>query len=231
MLTITQQITVKYQNSIFMKKVFIVLTTLLLVFFAGGIYAQSNTAGKGFNLDNLSFNASYYGETVWYPGLKIGAEYIFFEKKNEKVKTSKKKGKYTKIKTNQFIVTANLGFFSQPHNFGSLFLNSAILYRHTGNKGFQYNFGISPLGMNTFFFNETYDVTDDGIVETTTLPARIFYSTSFIMGLGHTMKKSLTAWYLNLHFSNLIPYNNATNFLVALEFGFRFNINKLGNKK
>jgi hypothetical protein len=191
------------------------------------LFAQSDgTNKKGFQSDKLNFNASYYGETGWYPGIKIGAEYILFEKKKEKKITRKKKGAFTKIKTNQFIITGNLGFYCQPHNYGSLFINSAILYRHTAHKGFQYNFGLSPLGMNTFFFNETYKVSDDGEVDKSFLPARAFYAPSLIMGLGHTMKKNLSAWYLNLHLTSLMPYNNAVNFLVAIEFGFRFNIKK-----
>jgi hypothetical protein len=101
------------------------------------------------------------------------------------------------------------------------------LFRHTGNKGFQYNFGISPLGMNTFFFNETYKVSDDGEVTKALLSARAFYAPSVIMGFGHTMKKKrLKAWFLNMHIIGLMPYNTSVNALEAIEFGFRFNINK-----
>jgi hypothetical protein len=210
-----------------MKKV---TTVVLFLFLFAGVFAQSDGQKQGFQLEKMSFNASYYGETVWYPGFKVGAEYILSEKKKDKIKKSKKKGEFTKTKTNQFIITANLGYFRQPHNFGSLFLNSALLYRHTAHKGFQYNFGISPLGMNTFFFNETYDVSEDGTVKKAALPARIFYSPSLILGLGHTMKKKLTAWFLNVHLTSLIPYNNSVNFLAALEFGFRFNILKSQQK-
>jgi len=209
-----------------MKKIIVILFVLLGLY--SHTYAQSDTTmQKGFQYEKLNFNASYYGETGWYPGLKIGAEYIILEKQKEKIKTKKKKGEFTKTKTNQFIITGNLGYYWQPHNYGSFFTNAAILYRHTTNKGFQYNFGISPLGMNTFFFNETYEVSDEGEVKKVFLPARFFYAPSIIMGLGHTMKKKrLSAWYLNLHITGLLPYNNAVNILAALEFGFRFNIKK-----
>jgi hypothetical protein len=198
---------------------------LFLSLFAAA-FAQSDVKRKGFQKEKLNFNASYYGETVWYPGLKVGAEYVISEKKKDKTKKSRKKGEFTKTKTNQFIITANLGYFWQPHNYGSLFVNSAILFRHTAHKGFQYNFGVSPLGMNTFFFNETYDVSEDGTVKKAALPARIFYSPSIILGLGHTMKKKLTAWFFNVHITSLMPYNSSVNFLAAMEFGFRFNILK-----
>jgi hypothetical protein len=210
-----------------MKKTVTLIAISLFFSVSGIVKAQSEKQTGGFRYDNLSFNLSYYGETVWYPGLKAGAEYVISEKKKEKVKNSKRKGEYTKTKINQFIVTANLGYFWQPHNFGSVFLNTALLYRHTGNRGFQYNLGISPLGMNTFFFNETYNVSDDGTVEKAVMPARIFYSPSLVFGLGHTMKKkTLTAWFLNFHLTGLIPYNNAVNLLMFAEFGFRFNIDK-----
>ena len=208
-----------------MKNIF---TTLFILFsILSQLSAQSDSLKQKFHRERLDFNASYYGETVWYPGVKIGAEYILFEKKKEKLKHNKKKGNFTKIKTNQFILTGNLGYYWQPHNYGSLFINSAILYRRTAHKGFQYNFGISPLGLNTFFFNETYKVSDDGEVEKAFLSARAFYAPSLIMGIGHTMKKNVSAWYLNLHLTGLLPYNNAVNFLVALEFGLRFNIKKI----
>ncbi len=207
----------------------IILTSLLLLLSVyTQIFAQADNLNKQhFQLEKLNFNASYYGETGWYPGIKIGAEYVLFEKQKQKIKNRKKKGTFTKTKTNQFIITANLGYYWQPHNYGSFFTNSAILYRRTTNKGFQYNFGISPLGLNIFFFNETYKVSDNGEVKKAFLSARAFYSPSIIMGLGHTMKKKrLSAWYLNLHITGLIPYNNAVNLLAAIEFGFRFNIKK-----
>jgi hypothetical protein len=207
-----------------MKKI---VSILILLNIFTSISAQIDTSGRKFEMDKLNYNASYYGETGWYPGVKIGAEYIIRETKKEKQKTSKKSGEFTKIKTNQFIITGNLGYYWQPHNYGSLFINSAILYRHTAHKGFQYNFGISPLGMNTFFFNETYEVSDDGSVDKKFLPTRFFYAPSLIMGLGHTMdKEKLSAWFVNLDITGLLPYNNAINFLAALEFGFRFNIEK-----
>ena len=208
----------------------IIITSLILLVSAYmQLFAQTDSISKqGFELEKLNFNVSYYGETGWYPGIKIGAEYILLEKQKEKIKTKKKKGKFTKTKTNQFIITANLGYYWQPHNYGSFFTNSAILYRHTTNKGFQYNFGLSPLGVNAFFFNETYEVSDDGDVKKVFLPTRFFYAPSIIMGLGHTMKKKrLSAWYLNLHIISLMPYNNAVNALAVLEFGFRFNIKKI----
>ena len=206
------------------------LKTIIILLLTGimpALYAQTDSSATKFRYENLSFNGSYYGETVWYPGLKFGAEYIIREKKKYKEKHSKKKGDFTKTKTNQFIVTANLGFYWQPHNYSSPFINSAVLYRRTANKGFQYNFGLSLVGVNAFFFNETYKVSDDGEVSKAFLPVRLFYSPSIIMGLGHTMKgKTLTAWYVNLHLTALMPYNNAVNALAALEFGFRFNIKK-----
>ena len=210
-----------------MRNIFVALFMLLsFSYVVAQTSGSDSTKQRKFNPEKLSFNASYYGETVWYLGAKIGAEYIIFEKKKEKIK-HRKRGDYTKTKFNQFIITGNLGFFWQPHNYTSVFTNFAILYRHTANKGFQYNFGISPLGMNTFFFNETYEVSDNGDVKKVFLPARFFYSPSIIMGFGHTLgKERKSAWFLNLHLAGLLPYNNAVNFLAVLEFGFRFNIKK-----
>ncbi len=200
------------------------ITVFILLFSITKLFAQSDSTQKGSYFNKLNYNASYYGETVWYPGIKIGAEYILLEKKKERIIKRNKKGDYTKVKTNQLIITGNLGYYWQPHNYGAVFINSALLYRHTANKGFQYNFGLSPLGMNTLFFNETYKVSDDGEVEKAFLPSRFFYAPSIIMGIGHRMKKKrLSAWFINIHLTSLMPYNNAVNFLAALELGFRFN--------
>ena len=207
-----------------MKK--ILTTVFVLTILLSQLLAQSDSLEHKFQRERLDFNASYYGETLWYPGLKFGAEYVLFEKSKEKIKHSKRKGDFTKTKRNQFILTGNLGYYWQPHNYGSVLLNFAILYRRTTHKGFQYNLGINPLGINTFFFNETYTVSDEGEVDKAFLSARAFYAPSIIVGLGHTMKKKISAWYLNLHLTGLMPYNNAVNFLIAMEFGFRFNIKK-----
>jgi len=205
----------------------IIIALFLVMILSIRVMAQTEPEiSKAATIRQFSLNASYYGNTIWYPGGKFGAEYVFHESQKSKVKENKKNGEFTKIKFNQFIVTGNVGFFWHPNNYFSMFTNYAVIYRRTSHKGFQFSTGLSPVGLNVFFFNETYEVSDTGDVKKAALPTRFFYSPSVIIGIGHTKDKKVTAWFLDLHIVGLVPYNTGINAYIGLEYGYRFNLKK-----
>lgn len=62
--------------------------------------------------ERLEFSGAYYGNNLWNPGLKFGAEYLWKEK--QKIKKSKKNG--TKTITKQRILTGDVGFYWDPRS-------------------------------------------------------------------------------------------------------------------
>ena len=66
---------------------------LCLCVFLSTTYGQETTEKQktiSFDKELIDFNASYYGNMVWNPGLKFGAEYLWKEKVNTNVKHKKK---------------------------------------------------------------------------------------------------------------------------------------------
>jgi hypothetical protein len=147
-------------------------------------------------------------------------------KTNQKTKRGKEK---TKVKTREFLLRGDLGFYWDPGSHVGLFTTYGIGYRKTGTKGFQFNLGANPLGYYRSFLPETYEVNDNGDVEKVFLPGRSYYAPSFTLGLGKKMKpdgflgNTFSAWYLNLNTILLYKYNANSLPLVFVEFGFMFN--------
>lgn len=209
------------------------LKKLLLFFivFPLLVYGQSNENQSQEPRDSmalaapLAFNAAYYGNNIWYPGLKIGAEYIWHSK-THRVHKSKHKGPKDKVKTNQWLAAGNLGFFWHPHNYTLLYTSYGLLYRHTNTKKFYWNVGASPLGLGVTFYNETFEVTDDGNVKEVSLATRWYYAPDLVFGIGHFPKKDggfLNGWFLNLRIQGLVRYNAGYMPFASIEFGFKFN--------
>jgi hypothetical protein len=192
---------------------------LLVLFFPMLLFAQEEQP-EPMGL-NLRYNASYYGNNLWNPGLKVGAAYVFRETHFDgKVKSGKEKHKM-----HQFMVTGDFGFFWDPKDFTAVFTYFGVTYRKTNTKGFNYNFGLSPAALYRSFLPETWEVDDEGSVSQVTLPGRFYYAPTLIMGIGKKMKegKMFNAWFMNLNIMTLIKYNANMMPLLNFEFGYRFN--------
>jgi hypothetical protein len=192
---------------------------LILLFVPMVLFAQEENKSSKIKLD---YNASYYGNNLWNPGLKFGAEYVFHKNVVEKAKKKK-----TKTKTHLFLINGDLGFFWDPKDYTALFNYYGVTYRKINTKGFNYNFGLSPLGVFRSFLSETYEVKDDGSIQKVFLPGRFYYAPTFVMGIGKNRKeKRINAWFLNVSAITLIKYNADFVPLINIEFGFRFDLSK-----
>jgi hypothetical protein len=191
---------------------------LLFMFFPILLVAQE-AQQKPSGLD-IKFNASYYGNNLWNPGLKVGAAYIFKETHWD---GESKKGK-EKHKMHQFMINGDLGFFWDPKDFTAVFTYFGVTYRKTNTKGFNYNFGLSPAALYRSFLPETWEVDDEGNVSEVVLPGRFYYAPTLIAGIGKKMNgKTFSAWFMNLNIMTLVKYNANMVPLLNVEFGYRFN--------
>ncbi len=213
-----------------MKKLLLIFLLIPLWFYGQNIENQSAEQRDSLALSfPLDFNAAYYGNNVWYPGLKIGAEYIWYSKTHAG-QVTKEKGSVNKLKTNQWLVGGNLGFFWHPHNYTLLYTGYGLLFRHTNTKKFYWNAGGSPLGLGVTFYNETFEVTDESNVQEVSQATRWYYTPDLVFGIGHFPKKEgtfINGWFLNLRIQGLVRYNAGIMPLTSIEFGFKFNRKKL----
>lgn len=213
-----------------MKKIILIL--LLMPFLTLG-YGQKSKVKQVVKLptnfqERLDFNAAYYGNMLWNPGLKFGAEYVWRAK--QIVKTNRKNK--TKTITKEKILSGDVGFFWDPQSHVGVFNYYGIIFRRTNSKrNRQLNFKVNPLGYYRSFLPETYAVTESG-VDKVTLPGRNYYAPSFSIGMGKLQNgKTLKARYVNLNFMFLTPYNTNLSPLISLDFGFRFNGKKRNRMK
>jgi len=170
------------------------------------------------------FNVSYYGNNLWNPGLKFGAGILLHQKGKDVMKHTKKKGDVLKHKEHQFFLTGDIGFYWEPKHFTALFSYFGVSYRKTNTKGFNYNFGLSPLSVYRSFLVQTYEVDDAGNVSEVSFPGRFYYAPTLIAGIGKKKEgKFFTGWFLNANFMTLVKYNANMLPLLHIEFGFRFN--------
>lgn len=174
----------------------------------------------------LRYNGSYYGNSLWNPGLKVGATYLWKERTTSKTKTRGKK-EISKIKKYQLLLAGNLGFYVDPKSHLGVFNHYGISYRKINAEGKQKTIGISPLGYYRSFLPETYEVSENESVRKVTLPGRSYYSPVLTLGYGKTRgEKKLNEWFFNLNIMILYPYNADFLPLLNLEYGYSFDLKK-----
>lgn len=201
--------------------------TLFIISVSSSVYGQKIDSKKTVELpsnfhERIEFSGAYYGNMLWDPGLKFGAEYLWKEKHKEK---GTKKG--TKTISKQKILSGDIGFYLSYHSQVEVFNYYGIIFRRTSSKNNrQFNFKFNPLGYYRSFLPETYEVTE-GSVSNVPLAGRNYYAPSISIGTGKVRdNKMLKARFINLNFMMLMPYNNSINPMISIDFGYRFNINK-----
>lgn len=209
-----------------MVKSFLSITFFILVL-STSVYSQKFNSYKTVELptnfhERLDFSGAYYGDMIWNPGLKFGAEYVWKEKLKEK---EKRKG--TKTISKQKILSGDFGFYHSNHSQIEIFNYYGIILRRTSSKNNrQFNFKFNPLGFYRSFLHETYEVIG-GDVSKVPLAGRNYYAPSISIGTGKMRDdKMLKARFINLNFMLLMPYNNSINPMISIDFGYRFNIKK-----
>lgn len=176
--------------------------------------------------DQLRYNASYYGNNLWNPGLKFGATYVWKERTVSKNKNRRKK-EITKIKKHQLVLSGNFGFYRHPKSHVGVFNHYGIFYRKINAKGKRKVVGLSPIGYYRSFLPETYEVQADESVSKVVLPGRSYFSPVLTLGYGKSRgDKRLTDWFFNVNIMILYPYNADFLPLLNLEYGYSFDLKK-----
>jgi len=171
-----------------------------------------------------NYEASYFGNNAWTPGLKLGATYQLWEK--VKTKTSKK-GK-EKRKSFELLAAGNLGFYSHPKNHKGFFNNYDMLIKKTSTKGWNC-FAGTGMGIYRSVLPETYEVSESGEVSQVFLPGNWYFTSQILVGFGKDYLDStaiINGWFLRNTNLFLFGYNTFTLPLLNLEAGVKINLHR-----
>lgn len=167
----------------------------------------------------FTYTVSYFGNNLWNPGLKFGAEMP----KNENTITNKK-GKERSILNNY---AADIGFYRDGGSHVGVFLGAGWQRKKVFNKRFFITMEGKPLGFYRSFLPETYKVEDDGSIKKVGLPGRFYFAPSVSAGFGIAGKKDTErALFAKVHVITLLPYNTYIMPLLNIELGYQFNLSK-----
>ncbi|MEZ4849546.1 MAG: hypothetical protein R3B93_13190 [Bacteroidia bacterium] len=172
-----------------MKRLLIVTCLFIqLLFITGKIQGQDSKS--------LLYSFSYYGNNLWNPGLKAGAEKIWKEKES-----TNKKGK---TRYHQTTLNGNFSFYIDPASHTGVFTDVGLTYRKFYANDWFYSVGISPIGIYRSFLAQTYQVNTSGEIKKVTLPGRFYFSPSGSIGLGKKLKNSSNGWFARVNIMLLL---------------------------
>jgi hypothetical protein len=151
----------------------------------------------------ITFHAAYFGETVFHPGLMVGAEYRLLEED-----------------WGTLFVTGNLGTYVHVRNHVGVFLDSEFGYRFTYANGYELE-ALAGLGyLHTFLDAPVYEVDDQGHVERVTDAGRPHFMPTLSLGTGWQLEH--VAPFLRLQVFGQYPFNHELLAHFALLLGARF---------
>jgi len=111
---------------------------ILLVIFTFPLFVL-NANAQGFFKSKPEFQVSYFGEFLFHPGIKVGAQIPFLEGEKIKSKHRKQKGDFTLTKNRQLKIGANVGLYHQSNFHNGYFANIELTYQKRKHKSFKPN--------------------------------------------------------------------------------------------
>jgi hypothetical protein len=144
------------------------------------LVVASGVQAQGFKPESVY--ASYFGETVTHPGVKVGVCYQL----ERWDKTKIKKDGSEKVLQKRIDISPGIGFFYHKDYQTGLFVLPELSYSRTNAKGNSLTAGVGAGYMRTFIPN-VYDLDENGDIESVTAGYNYFltnYSVAFGKDLG-----------------------------------------------
>lgn len=180
---------------------------------------------------NLGLTASYFGENVIHPGLKVGLDYTLDERVKVRVhrnaKRAQKHGAITKRK--QWFVAANTAFYNHANNHSAWMLGAEIGRRRIREAKGKAKVRAFSLGMGYLqrIYNiDTYTLNEDGSLEEFGGGQSQFY-TSLAASFGRdlSINDKPVAWFVKPSVFLIVPHTHSITFNAALELGITYYLN------
>lgn len=170
-----------------------------------------------------SIYASYFGETITHPGLKVGAD---FSCKSWSKKKMTKKGNEKVIQKNIYLCPC-IGFFYHRDYQTGLFILPELTYSRKNAKRNYLSCAIGAGYMRTFIPN-VYGLNSNGEIERVHTGYNYFI-TNYSIKLGKAFSdknKYLSSIFIKPQLLNVLPSYSKSVWYFALEIGLSFNLMK-----
>jgi hypothetical protein len=175
------------------------------------------------NLRPQSIYASYFGETVTHPGLKVGVNY---QLKNWD-KTKIKKSGNEKVIQKSIDFSPSIGLFYHNDYQTGLFVLPELSYSRKNVKGIYMTYAVGAGYMRTFIPN-VYDLNSNGEIEKTHVGYNYFntnYSITFGKDLSIKKKIPLSIYIKPQLMYAILNYSKGIKYF-ALELGVNYRLKK-----
>ncbi len=191
-----------------------ILIICIMFFSFGTTYSQKTDTTS--ILDTRTYTISYFGNNLLKPGIKLETNVILTEKI-----VIKKKG----VRTKQFLLGGNLGFYWHHRSHIGGFNYYQVIYKNTKTTKLKHTkIGIGP-GIYRSFYPQTYSVSN-GNVNKASLAGRTYFAPVLSFGTGRIIPDRFfqsRTFSTNLMF--LFDYNSGIVPLLNFEVGLCFNFN------
>ena len=167
-----------------------------------------------------------------HPGLKFGKSYILKEKEKSRKHLFKfKQNKHgNKVKTVQYLLDGNAGFYNHPNNHFGTFVGVGLTrFRLRERTGITYGFSFELSYLRRFYNNKTYELTDNGTIRRVPLAGtnNVVFALSPSFGKIMGTKKGKEGWHLYFKPSlQILTYNHSFVPNATLEIGVTVNMTK-----
>ena len=187
------------------------VSVILVMGVSLSIMAQKNSKSS------MPIAVSYWGATIFHPGLKIGTQHNF--KKWNKTKERKKRGTVIKYKT--FFLKPEFGFYNHKKNHTGVLLNTDFGIEFTKSKKkffFSYALGLGYL--RHFNSGITYYLEDDNSISEKKLASRGYFMPTLNVGYGQNYEQF--SWFNKISLGSKLKYNTGFSIESFIEVGIKF---------
>ncbi|MEM6801239.1 MAG: hypothetical protein AAF696_07530 [Bacteroidota bacterium] len=216
------------------RKLFKSAISLCLFLNFSSISAQVEPAGQWAAPE---WEASYFGEMLYHPGLMVGANFPFTRFSVAKEKSSKRRGDYFVERKRQYVIGTNLGMYFQPENHQGYLLNGEFGYRSLKTKSYKpekNSFWQIDVGVGLYYYDlngSTFILGDSGFEEIKGDGFAFMPSLSYSWGRSLRIGEFKVIWFSKLSTAVEIPFNIGTQPHLIYQTGFILPIKKTRVKK
>lgn len=195
----------------------------------------------GFTQNKWEANFSYFGEMGLHPGVKVGLNYAYLQKKKIKQKTKRNGKVLHKGKQHQLLLMSNVGGYHHAKYLTNLFVSVESGYRFSfwkekENKKRKNYYLESTIGvgyLRYFHYGTTFETNGDGFTKKELGGGNSFMPTSsFGFGMNIPNQKELPIyWFVKPTFFMEIPQTSFPVMHFAIDLGVRVELNFSGSNR
>lgn len=200
-----------------MKKILIFIKTFLFLLIAANYLIAQEKEQDFPEKRPLPISISYFGNNLFYPGLKVSLEGFPFGK--ERIQRDLEAGR---VKVFKFMSLTSIGSFVVPRTQTSLFLNTEAGMRLTFRNGLKMELFTGLGYMRVFNAGKTYKQNESGGFDRVFLAGRNYIVQNLTYGFGWDLfnkKGKPLSFHIRPSLYFLVPYNTLYNVLINVEIG------------